>query len=265
VKKAILAFSIIAFCSLLLTNAVIVNAAEAGYERTDYNPDEASPITIDGEWTTADEWAMNGENTTVGDDLNFKSVWFMVGQVGDDYIVNDTWLVEFYTDTTNDVGDYFEFCVDGDQSGGAAPAATDYRILIEDNTDLTVYVGDGSGWVEDGAFDMNNINWSISISASPFNATAHWILEMVLTKGSLGMGPNWNFRLAAYDAGTDTLAAWPPTPNDEPDRWGVQSYTSGTVPEALTIGVVVLLSSAAVAVSLYSLRKRPKIAKTHTL
>ena len=207
-KKRIVVFIAIALCSLLLS-AVAVKAAEEGYIRIDYNPDEASPITIDGEWTNVDEWATNGENTTIGTDANLKSVWFMVA-TSPTFIINDTWLVEFYTDTTDDAADYFEMCFDGDQSGGSAPEETDYRILIEGYTDLTVYKGDGSGWVEDPTFPVNNLNWSSQIVATPFESTPHRVLELLFLKGDLGLGIQWNFRIAVYDADTQTLAAWPP-------------------------------------------------------
>jgi hypothetical protein len=48
---------------------------------------------------------------------------------------------------------------------------------------------------------------------------------------------------------------------DVPDEWATQAYTTTAywkVPEGFTIVMVVLLSSVAVAVGFYSLRKRPK-------
>jgi hypothetical protein len=254
VKKIVLAvFCMLAVCSLLLAN--VVKAAEPGYERIDYNP--GASITIDGEWTTADEWTLNGENTTIGTDATIKSVWTMVSTTPT-FIINDTWLAEFFTDTTDDAGDYWEMCFDGDQSGGAAPQVGDYKIEIMGHTNLTVYSGDGSAWVENASFPVGNLTWANTLSASPVNATPHWILELLFFKGDLELGIQWNFRLAMYDENTTTLAAWPPTSADVPDEWGVQNYLSGAVPEAFSIAVVVLLSTAAMIVGFYFLRKKAK-------
>ncbi|MGB9842656.1 MAG: hypothetical protein ACPLKZ_08115, partial [Candidatus Bathyarchaeales archaeon] len=104
---------VLALCSLLLIISV-VNAAEPGYTRTDYNP-EVTP-TIDGKWTTNNEWTLNGEVTTIGTGAAFRSVWILESMTPD-IIVTDTFLVEFFADTTNDAGDYWQLCIDGDQSG----------------------------------------------------------------------------------------------------------------------------------------------------
>ena len=45
---------------------------------------------------------------------------------------------------------------------------------------------------------------------------------------------------------------------DVPDDWELETGVYATIPEALTIVAVVLLSSVAVAVSFYCLRKRSK-------
>ena len=239
-------------CSLLLTNTVTVKAFEAGYERIDYNPDPAVTITIDGKWTTDDEWTLNGEPTMIGDDVVFRSVWVFASMSE----VYDTWLVEFFSDDTDDDGDYWQMCIDGDQSGGTAPQVGDYRIDIVGHTDLIVYQGDGTNWTE--ITPPTSIEWANSISASPTNSTSHWILELRLNKPDVGAGPYWNFRLAVYDESTDTLLSWPPTSRDEPDRWGFQNYVSGVYPEALSVIAVVLLSSVAMIVGFYCLRKKPK-------
>lgn len=242
---------VLALCSLLLVKAGPIKAAEPGYTRIDYNPNNA--ITIDGKWTNDTEWTLNGEPTLIGTSVVFRSVWEFVSMSE----VYDTWLVEFLDDTTNDVGDYWQMCIDGDQSGGTVPQTGDYRIDIVNHTNLIVYQGNGTGWTV--ATPPASIVWANSLSASPTNSTPHWILELRFNKPDVGAGITWNFRLAAYDKTTDKLVAWPPTPRDEPARWGVQNYVSGVIPETLSIAVVVLLLSTAAVVSFYFLRKRPKI------
>jgi len=244
------AFCILALCSLLLVNTGTVKAAEPGYVRIDWMP-HVDP-TIDGQWTSDDEWTLNGEPTTIGTDVTFRSVWIM------NAAVDDAFLVEFFNDTTDDAGDYWQMCIDGDQSGGAAPASGDFRIDIVGHTTLKVYEGDGSDWNE--VTPPGSIQWADSLSASPTNSTPHWILEIEFVKADVGAGPEWNFRLAVFDESNSAagVLAWPPTPRDEPARWGVQNYEMAEWPEGFSLGVVVLLSSVAVAVSFYFLRKRPK-------
>jgi hypothetical protein len=237
---------------LLLINAGTTKAAEPGYERIDYNPN-VEP-TIDGKWTTENEWTLNGEVTMIGEDVTFQSVWTMVSS--DPIIVTDTFLVEFLTDDTNDTGDYWQMCIDGDQSGGTTPQTGDYRVDIVGHNNVTVYQGNGAGWAE--VTVPASLEWADSISESPTNSTPHWILEINYVKSDLGAAAYWNFRLAAYDESSGTLAAWPPTPRDEPDRWGFQDYLMEVIPEGFGIAVLVMLSTVAVLVSYFFLRKRSR-------
>ncbi len=254
-KKPLIAFCILALCSILLSiNVVTIKATESGYTRTDYMPDTSVTITIDGNWTTTNEWTLNGEVTMIGTDVAFRSVWSIVGSD-----VYDTFLVEFLSDNTTDIGDYWQMCINGDRSTEATPQATDYRVDILNHTDLIVYQGNGTGWTE--VTPPGTLEWANSLSASPTNSTPHWILEITFLKSELGAVAQWDFRLAAYDESTDTLAAWPPTPRDNPSRWGFQDYVTAVVPESFSLGVVVLLSSVAVAVAVYCLRKRSRIDK----
>lgn len=244
--------SLAALCNLSLLKLEPVKAVEPGYQRIDYMPDPNVTITIDGRWTVDNEWTNNGEITWIGDKVIFRSVWTFVSMSE----VYDTWLVEFFTDNTNDTGDYWQMCIDGDQSGGTAPQSGDYRIDIVGHTTLKVYQGTGAGWSE--VTPPASIQWANSISASPMNSTAHWILELRFNKPDLGAGPYWNLRLAVYDASKDELLSWPPTPRDVPDRYGFQDFAMSVVPEGLNISVMTLSSSFTVAVSSYMLRKRLK-------
>jgi hypothetical protein len=65
----------------------------------------------------------------------------------------------------------------------------------------------------------------------------------------------------ASDAGQGVLA-WPPTSQDDPSRWGqISGYGGGPIPEGLSLGLAVLLATAAVIVGSYFLRKQPKTAR----
>ncbi|TRO51886.1 hypothetical protein E2P61_05005 [Candidatus Bathyarchaeota archaeon] len=249
-KKSFAAFCMLTLCSLLIMNVGIAMAAEPGYERISYAT-QVVP-TVDGAWTSPDEWT-DGDITILSEDVEFRSTWEFADAV------MTRFLVEFFSDNTTDVGDYWQMCIDGDQSGGTAPQTGDFRIDIVGHETLTVYEGDGEGWTEITP-DPADIQWNNSISDSPTNSTPHWILELMISKnaGVVQMGILWNFRLAVYDeSSTAGVLAWPPTAQDVPDGYGVENYSSEAIPEGFGIAVIVLLSSAAVVVGFY-LRKRSR-------
>jgi hypothetical protein len=266
VKKPILiAFAILALCSLLLTNMVAVNASStSGYERMDTPTNTEFPNTVDGLWNPAEEWCdaqFTGNDTTI---IDFGSTW----DYGD--VVTTRWIIEFFNDDTDDAGDYWEMCMDSDNAGGTEPGATHFRIRITGHDTLTVYQGNGGGWDEITP-DVAEIVWSDSITTTLWSSTPHWILEIdIIKNGATAFAVQyWGVRVAAYDDSNAAQGevAWPPGSDmDVPDGWAYQNYTSDAywkVPEGFTIVMVVLLSSAAVAVGFYSLRKRPKTREIH--
>ena len=251
-KKKFYAIIMIAFMTLLLVSVGAINCVRAqDYTRISWLT-QLEP-TIDGAWTSEDEWT-DGEITPVGEDAVCRSTWEFAD------VVTTRWVVEFYSDTTDDPEDYWEFCIDGDQSVGSAPQAGDFKFVITGHTDLVWYEGDGTGWTE-VALDETEIEWANSLSDSPTNSTAHWILEFNIPKnaGTVQMGITWNLRVAVYDASNADagVLAWPPDSDaDVPDGWGMENYSGDPIPEGFSFGVLVLLSSAAVVAAAVVLRKR---------
>ena len=246
-------FSILMLCSLLLLAYVgTVYAAAEGYERISYPTQVIS--TVDGEWTSNDEWT-DADNTTIGDDVVMRSTWDM------DAAVMTRWIVEVFTDTTEDTGDYLEMCLDGDQSGGTAPQVGDYKFVITGLTDLVWYEGTGTDWSEVTLTEAE-IEWDASLTDTPADSTAHLVYEFTIPKNTetVQLSMYWNFRLAVYDeSGSAGVLAWPPTDADVPDEWGVESFSSDPIPEGFTFVVVALLSSVAVVVATKGFRKRTRI------
>jgi len=192
-------------------------------------------------WTSEDEWT-DGEVTWIGTDVAFRSTL-------DSGITR--WIVEFFSDTTDDPGDFWQFCFDGGQIGGSEPLLAGHRKFeINGHTDLVYYGGDGMGNWGERTLNPGDIEWANSLSASPTNSTPHWILEFQTDKnsGQPQMGPVWNFYLAAFDASNPGVHAWPPTDPDVPETWGIENYSTEPIPEVLTFGVMVLLSSISVLV-----------------
>jgi len=149
-KKIIaITFCSIMLCSLLvLINVGTTMAAEPGYERISYST-QVLP-TIDGMWTSEDEWT-DGDVTWIGTDVAFRSTWDMAENV------MTRWVVEFFSDTTDDPGDFWRFCIDGAQSGGSSPQVALHRMFeITGHTNLQWYMGDGTGWGE-VSYDPNGL------------------------------------------------------------------------------------------------------------
>lgn len=248
-------FSILMLCSLLLITTVgTVMAGSSGY--TMIERPCAETCTVDGTWTTDDEWTdvemhdMSGTAT---------------GQFG--YVVQDfsimglEWVVEFFDDDTEDEGDYWQICFDDQNTGGSAPDSGDFMFEIVGHTTLTVYQGDGSGWSEVTPVE-GEVTWSNTIDSSPLNSEPHWILEVVESSKiadvvQIPTQPPTGMNIIAYDASTDTIAAWAPDSSaDDPDSWGlIDNFDMSPIPEGLTFGVMALLSSISMLAGSLYLRK----------
>lgn len=258
-KKAVtVAFTIAALCSLFLpTIAAPVNASYLNYAHMTYSL--ANTVTLDGKWTDNSEWADTDITGIGGTTVIFRSKWFLASM--DPIAVNQYILVEILNDNANNTGDYWQFCFDGDESGGTAPQSGDIRIDINGHATTTAYTGNGAGWTQ-GAMP-STFQWKDSINASPTSSTPHWILEVIIDKVNFGIGANYWMRIAVNDAGNAAagVRAWPPTSRDVPNDWGDITYTSDTTPEGLGFGVIALLSSVAMFAGFFGLRKRLKINK----
>ena len=170
--------------------------------------------------------------------------------------------------TTDNAGDVFTFCFDGQTDGGTAPKTDDVKIEITGHAGGTIraYRGTGTTWALDAAIVFGtNVIIGTSIAASPASATPHWIIEMKFDKtGAIaGTGIASCVRLQTYDAsagGAGTLM-WPPMSTaDAPDSYGYLNadISGGSVPEGLTMGIMVLMSTVAVIVGARYFSK-PKI------
>ena len=251
-KKIVgVAFSVLMLCSLLLVG--IASAGNPAYSMTCHTG--AAFVTINGVWATA-EWD-EGEPVNMSNNARFTHK-----ARGTNTLVMD-FMVEFFGDNTDDAGDLWQICIDSDNSSGAAPDTDDYMIEIQGHTTLKTYKGNGTGWVE-FAPAFEEVMWADSITATPWNASAHWVLELRdsdLQAGQIKVGdPPNGLRVAAYDASTNTTSSWAPDSDaDVPSTWGViTNIDPEPFPEGFSIVFLVLLSSVAVVVSFYFMRKRPK-------
>lgn len=258
-RTKLIAIGMLMLCSviLLVNLGTAMAAIGAGYDITEWF--SVNTTTIDGRWTTADEWH---ESTTQR--MGTPQVAIFEYKMDSAAGYQMTFLIEF-ADNTNDAGDKWQICFDGGAAGGAAPTTMSNKFEITGHTTLTTFVGTGTAWAS-----MTNptVTWSNTIAtSSPHDPSPHWILELQFDKAQFadwgGSPPPQGLRIAMYDASNAAQGwvAWPPTSTDtNPTSYGaISTYDTamGPAPEGLTIGVMVLLSSVAVLVGTRYFRKRP--------
>ncbi len=201
-------------------------AGNAAYSMTEYQC--IALATTDGVWTVADEWN-DGPLITMSNNASFTYNFDMTSY-------SMQWLVEIFTDSTNDTGDYWQICLDSDNSGGAAPQSGDFKIEIQGHTTLKLYQGNGTGWTEISP-EADELTWANTINPSTWNSAPHWILELSDSSKIAGnlrtpQPPN-GMRVAVYDATSGELASWAPNSSvDIPNQWGVISgYSPIPIPD----------------------------------
>ena len=214
-----------------------------------------TPATVDGVWTTEDEW-----NDALTVPISGNVTFWYYAEIN---IYSCEFLVEIFNDNTTDAEDYWQFCFDDANSGGTAPGTGDYRVDIVGHTDVVIYTGDGESWVQTTNTPSDvGLTWANSISASPIDSNPHWILEFTFIKTTaiIPSAPPTGLRVAVYDASNSEagVQAWAPDSDpDVPDEWGlISGYSAEPIPEGLTIGVMMLLSSVSVLVGYHYLLKR---------
>jgi hypothetical protein len=219
-KTKVCTTALIVFLLLLLINVGTTKAGNPDYSLVEYS--DGTPATIDGEWTTDDEWT-DAPITEMSDNANFG-----YNVYPNDWIMQ--WIVEIFDDDTDDAGDYWQICIDDLNNGVSTPQSGDYRVDIVGHTNLVFYEGNGQGWDEITP-DSGEIEWADSIDGSPTNTNPHWILELAILKTIriATNAPPTGMRVAYYDASNSAagVQAWPPdSDRDIPDEWGVISEFS---------------------------------------
>mgnify|MGYP000097261338 CR=1 FL=1 len=238
----------------------IASAADADYSNTNYNTETAP--TIDGKYTTPNEWDGSGIPPKLPSGLFWKEMWTYPGDILQHFII------EVLYDNTNDTADYIQICYDCNADGGTAPKSDDVKIEYTGHRlqGLKIYVGNGAGWTEFTNYTYgSDIKIAESLASSPQNSNAHWIIEITINKSNprfdiSGSGYQPGLRVAAYDASNASAGVieWPPNSGDSPAKWGIEVGTMNTIPEPLTVAAFVLLTTVAVVVGSYFLRTRSK-------
>lgn len=268
-KKSVMSLLCVALVTSLVASSGLAAASKAGFEHTAYQ--EKTAATIDGQWTTNDEWD-DAEMTTLqasdggaNGNAYFRDKWLMNSGGAGGFQITTSTIVEVTTDTVENAGDYVEICIDSTNAGGTAPKAAgtdtgpDYRIVFTPTT-VTWYQGDGAGWAAMATPDPAMFSWATTISASPWVTTPHRIYEFQYDKTGLDIGDGSGYismRVAAYDAdnAAEGVRAWPTSSNSVPDDWGYIPWSQDDIPENFGFVAVALLSCFAVVVGTIIYRK----------
>lgn len=266
-KKAItVAFTAAMICSMFFAMyAGPVHAAAGSVVQNIYQA--TTDPTFDGKWTTTTEWDdaaqsliknTNGVMTGI-----FRDKYTLVGTFGGaDFDVVDNYLIEFFTDGTNDTGDYVQLCYDTTQAQGSSLLSTDYMVQIFGNGTIKYYAGAGANWAS-APSSFIPPQWAQGLGTSKVWSSQHRIIEIGFHKYANGGGIDCNIMIAVYDAGNSAagVQTWPQGASvTNPNTWGDNDPSDNltTIPEGFGIGAIVLLSAAVVMVGFYGLRKRSK-------
>jgi hypothetical protein len=258
-------FGIVIFCILsvfLLAIAGNVSGYNEAYTHIEYMT--STNPTINGTYAAGEnsEWIASLV-VPFGTNGYWRDMWSYTDTVR-------AFLLVETTDGTNDAGDYWELCFDGNADSTTAPQADDHKVRITGHgASQTVqwYVGTGTAWQTMAAPATESVSFAQALGASPKIAANHYVLEMSINKQSTDMPLNmrWALRVAYNDAATggNGLQVWPPSTTDtNPGGWGYIDYASeanpspDVIPEGIGLVAVIALSSIAVIAGSVLLRKR---------
>ncbi len=256
-KKILACLSIIAILSICLTG--IVGAAREGYSFS-IATGIVTP-TINGTHSPADEWNTDSYKDFLYDGWTMTNSFFM-----DKWIYTETvyeyWLIEILTVTSPFNGDSCYFCCDTLADGGTAPQADDFQITISGHgpSVVTLQQGNGTGWGASSAVLGDDVVVSTSMGTSPASDTPHWIIEIQIDKlGALALQYSNNVMITTWNGKTENELLWPPSSSRNiPNEWGTGETGTETIPEGLTLGVMLAVTSVAAVVGTRYFRK-PKL------
>jgi hypothetical protein len=256
--KKIIAIFVCIFTFSILALAGNAAAYNTAFTQTDYMG--STLPTLDGQYTSPTEYSA-GASLGFGTTGVFRDIWVSSGSVYETFILETM-------DTTNDATDTYTICYDSNADGGSTPKTDDFKIVITGHgSSATVawYKGTGTAWATAATPAAAIFDFKESLATSPTSSTPHYMVEAKIDKqditafGASIIGMNFAMRIAYTDASTSTTQAWPPAPAtaDNPDGWGYVPYSMDAVPESLTLGLVLALSSVAVVAGVV-LIKKPK-------
>ncbi len=252
-KKGVLVFLAIFTIATLLCSVQSADATKAGYTHDSYSL--VNDVTLDGQWTGAGdtEWNDAKQEIITSDSAIFRSKEAF-DMSGESMKVNEYYLIEVVTDTTNDAGDYVELVYDATLDGGTTPQADDIKVVISGHPGtIEVYSGTGTDWTAT-TFTSENVQCASTLTATPLSSTPHWCYELIIEKMGWSIGQNYGLFVGTYDASDAGagIQAWPAGSTDMvPDDFGAVMggatkpegfVQDNDIPEGFGLGVIVALT-----------------------
>jgi hypothetical protein len=224
--------TLVSIVSLTLLSVIICSAVlpQASARLTVACPKLERDVTVDGKWTSPEEWT----------DALESSLTFMQG-TGEAYFSmkhddnNFYVLVDFVSRTKTVVGDGALVGLDTQNDGGKEIKDDDLAILIRWNTP-TVSMGamqwggwTGQDWqsLASGGFEAKS---SIEAENDPHSTAPHEIYEFRIPKATLKT-PTSGLWVGIGGGEAGYFALYPPADISSPDNWGQLEFSGKTLAE----------------------------------
>lgn len=264
IKKISITVCLIIFATLCFASMTgFTLAQKEGYTIEDFQA--TIEPTIDGKWTSQDEWSNAAEAKLEQVDGGDTNTFFRIQHTTDSTTGEITYylLVEVLNDTTNDSGDLLQICIIGADEVGGTPIATtlpnedtlriDY--LGHDQTRTTIYRGAGQSWSTETDYTWSSDILIVdSFDASPSSDNAHLIYEVKISASAFNINPEYWIRVATFDE-SDTSSSgmkmWPLGSREDSNDWGQVETIDETIPEFPTWTIIPIFAIATVVVTFW--------------
>lgn len=203
-------------------------------------------VTLDGRWTTVDEWidAVEIKVSEGAFKLKHDQSYLYV-------------LFDYVNDRSSENYDNAWAYVDTLKNGGSTPQTDDFAFNLQwlspTQSILVVQRGTGTDWMTT-TLALHSATSSTDATNDPYSSTPHVIYEFkiqlsILPQGATAMG----VRLSMQDGFTGTSAVWPSNSSRfESNQWGTMQLGTSPIPEFSAVTPILALG---LIVPLYMLRR----------
>lgn len=208
----------------------------------------SNPVTIDGKFTTSNEWAdaLQVSMSSSCSGCSGKALLYMKHDSANFYFLEDFLSDTSLTSVSNGLGDSASVSIDSAHDGGSVTGSDDVRFDSSYSHGGFMAYGIGGS-----AFSWNNalpagVQIAMSLSNSPNSAVPHVIAEFQIPFSVFPKLPNTvGFSAAAYVCGQNScgqLVIWPANyDRDIPSTWGELTVSPTPIPEFRNFWLMVII------------------------
>jgi hypothetical protein len=182
-------------------------------------------ITLDGIWTSTDEWTDAAEITTPGGFFRLKhDLSYLYA------------LLDYVSDNALENYDVAWVYIDTLKNGGNTPQTDDYAFSLQwsstSQSSLVMQKGTGSDWVSSSPLLHSAVSSTVATN-DPYSSTPHVVYEFKLPLSILPSGTaQIGVRLAMQNG---AMSTWMVYPKDSirtmPNQWGAMELGASPIPE----------------------------------